>query len=102
MIYLNIMRIQHMIHTAVQTNNFEMRLQAWDEMLPFYFAFNKTNYAIYGLWYVQIMKEVDLRYPGLTKTFKMSGISVQAQSAYPSTDQRGEQSINRDAKTLGK
>ena len=52
MIYLDIMRIQHKIHTAVQTNNFEMRMQAWDEMLPFYFAFNKTNYARYGSWYV--------------------------------------------------
>ena len=51
------------------------------------------------------MKEIDLRYPGLKETFKLSGISVQAQSAYPSRtsiDQRGEQSINRDAETPGK
>ena len=99
------MRTQHKIHTAVQTNDFELRLQAWEEMLPFYFAFNKTNYARYGCWYVQTMKEIDLRYPGLKEMFKTSGISVQAQSAYPSrtsTDQRGEQSINRDAKTAGK
>ena len=105
MIYLDLMRTQHKIHTAVQTNDFELRLQAWEEMLPFYFAFNKTNYARYGCWYVQTMKEIDLRYPGLKEMFKTSGISVQAQSAYPSrtsTDQRGEQSINRDAKTAGK
>ena len=79
-----------------------MRLDAWDKMLPMYFAFNKTNYARYGTWYVQTMKEIDDRYLGLKPLLQSDGLSVQAQTAYPirtSIDQRGEQSINRDAKT---
>ena len=47
-LYLDLMRLQHQIHTTVQTNDFDMRLDAWDKMLLMYFAFNKTNYARYG------------------------------------------------------
>ena len=59
---------------------------------------------MYGTWYAQITKEIDHRCPGLKELLKSTGLSVQAQTAYPartSIDQRGEQSINRDAKTPG-
>ena len=105
LIYLDLMGLQHKIRNAVQTNNFDLRLDAWNKMLPYYFAFNKTNYARYGTWHVQTMKDIDERYPGLKQLLKTKGLSIQAQSTYPlrtSIDQRGEQSINRDAKTAGK
>ncbi|KAG1711251.1 hypothetical protein GQR58_002553 [Nymphon striatum] len=104
LLYLDLMRIQHQIHTSVQTNDFDMRLDSWERMLPMYFAFNKTNYARYGTWYVQTLKEIDDRYPGLKPLLQSNGLSVQAQTACSirtSIDQRGEQSINRDAKTPG-
>ena len=63
--YLDLMRLQHQIYTAIQTNDFDIRLNAWKEMLPLYFALNKTNYARYGTWYVQTMTEVDDCYPSL-------------------------------------
>ena len=43
--------------------------------------------------------------PGLKKLLQKTGLSVQAQEMYPSRvaiDQRGEQAINRDAKTTAK
>ena len=43
-IYLNLMRLKHQIHTVMQANDFDMRLDAWNKMPPYYFAFNKTNY----------------------------------------------------------
>ena len=49
LLYLDLIRLQHQIHTAVQTSDFDMT------------NFNKTNYARYGTWYVQIMKEIDHR-----------------------------------------
>ena len=52
------MMLQHHIHTAVQTNDFDMRSDAWDRMLSMYFAFNKTNYARYGTWYAQTKKKL--------------------------------------------
>ena len=52
----------------------------------------------------RVSLQIDDRYPGLKPLLQSNGFSVQAQTAYPirtSIDQRGEQSINRDAKTLG-
>ena len=104
MMYLNLMELQHQIHIAVQTNNFNMRLDAWEKMLPYYFYYNKTNYARYGCYYVQSMKQIDDRYEGLKPLLAANGFSVQGQKTHPlrtSIDQRGEQTINRDAKTAG-
>ena len=98
------MKVQHQIHTAVQTNNFDMRLNAWERILPFYFALNRTNYSRYGAWYVESLKNIELSFPGLKELLKDGGISVQARENNPlrtSVDQRGEQTINRDAKTAG-
>ena len=48
MIYLDLMQNQNMIHLAVQENDFDCRLFAWQEMLSLYFATNQVNYARYG------------------------------------------------------
>ena len=45
LIYLDLMQVQHLAHTAVRENDFNMRARAWEKMLLFYFYFNKTNYA---------------------------------------------------------
>ena len=39
--YLDLMKYQHMTHTAVQENDLELRIHAWESMPPFYFLFNK-------------------------------------------------------------
>ena len=56
--YLEMMRMQTMIHTAVQENNFEMRLQAWAYWIPFYFSTNLFNYARYGTFYLETLKNI--------------------------------------------
>jgi len=43
--YLDLMRLQTLSHSAIQENNFEMIIHGWKAFLPFYFALNKTNYA---------------------------------------------------------
>ena len=98
------MKLQHQIHMAVQINDFEMRLDAWERMLPHYFSFNKTNYSRYGCYYVQSLKQIDDFYEALEPLLAVKGSSVQGQKTRPlrnSIDQRGEQAINRDAKTAG-
>jgi len=50
------------------------------------------------------MLNLDSNYPGMRLYIAKGGFSVQAQSSHnvrTATDQRGEQSINRDAKTSG-
>ena len=70
-----------------------------------YFSLNKVNYARYGSFYVHTLVNMDNLYPGLKELIQENGLSVQAQDSYPlrtSVDQRGEQTINRHAKTSGK
>ena len=47
MIYLNMMQVQTMAHTAVQENDWNSLMHCWKEFLPLYFILNKTNYARY-------------------------------------------------------
>lgn len=104
MIYLDMMRVQHFIHIAVQENDFDLRFYAWQFLIPFYFALDKQNYARYGSFYVETLKNIDRIYPGLRSLLEKKGISVLGQSNHnirTAIDQRGEQTINRDAKTTG-
>ena len=62
---------------------------------------NQLRWIRYGSYYVEVLNNIDQLYPGMRQSMP---ISVQAQDRYPvrtSIDQRGEQSINRDAKTSG-
>ena len=97
------MRMQHLIHTAVQENDFDARLAAWDYFIHLYFAFNK-NYPRYGSFYVETLKSIEEKYPGLKEMLKKAGLSVQGRDKHPlriAIDQRGKQTINSDAKTSG-
>ena len=61
------MHMQDAIHTAVQENNFEARLCAWEYFIPFYFVFKKTNYARYGSYYLETLKAIENSYPGMNE-----------------------------------
>lgn len=105
MLYLDLMEAQVMAHNGVQENNIDMIIKAWQTFLPMYFAFNKVNYARYGSYYTFILMNMEQFYPGLKDLISKEGLSVQGQEKYPlrtAIDQRGEQTINRDAKTSGK
>ena len=91
--YLDIVEILHMIHTAVQTNNFDLRVVAGKNMMPFLFGLNKTNYARYGAYYMRVLESLEFEYPGCKDLISVAGISVQAQEHYPcrtAVDHRGE------------
>ena len=103
-LYLDIIEVLHMIHNAGQINDFDLRMIAWEKMLPFFFAKNKTNYSRYGSYYLRMLESIELQYPGCKEILLSAGLSVQAQDHYPNRkaiDQRVEQSINRNAKTAG-
>ncbi|CAB3980566.1 Hypothetical predicted protein [Paramuricea clavata] len=90
-------------HLAVQENDFDQRVLVWKFFLPMYFALNKQNYARYASYYVGVLQNIDIPHPGLREMLDKSGLSVQAQDRHPlitATDQRGEQTINRDANAI--
>ena len=104
LLYLDLMRVQHYAHTAIQVNNFDIRLFAWQYFIPYYFALDKQNYARYGSFYVETMKQIEQIHPGLKELLEKKGLSVLGQYHYnlrTAIDQRGEQTINYDAKTVG-
>ena len=97
--------MQTAIHTAVQGNNCEMQLQGWAYWIPFSFLTNLFNYARYGTFYLETLKNIQKNYPGLNELLRTTGLSVQGQDCYAhrtAIDQHGKQAINRDAKTSGK
>ena len=104
LIYLDLMKVQQLTHTAVQENDSNMRVLAWEKMLPFYFYFNKMNYARYSNYYPQHLTHIEKLNPGRKELLMAKGLSVQAQKVHPvrtAIYQRGEQTINKDAKTTG-
>eukprot|EP00795_Rhopilema_esculentum_P011282 gene11282-21474_t len=65
----------------------------------------EVNYARYGSFYVEVLFQMEKLYPGLKGLLREKGMSVQAQEYFPlrvTIDQRGEQTLNRDAKTTGR
>ena len=83
---------------------FFLRLFGWKQLVPLALALNKTNYARYRSYYVNSLENMDSTHPGCSEITAVKGLSVQGQDKYPcrtAVDQRGEQTINRDAKTSG-
>ncbi|XP_066920039.1 uncharacterized protein [Clytia hemisphaerica] len=79
-------------------------MYCWKEFIPMYFIMNKRNYARYGSYYVSQMEHLKQTQPTEYNELVKNGLSIQAQDRYPlatACDQRGEQTINRDAKTAG-
>ena len=71
---------------------------AWEFFLPFCFSTNKHNYARYSSWYVHQMRNRDSLHSGNEIIF-----SVHSQARYnlrTAVDQREEQSLNKDRKTV--
>ena len=54
---------------AIKVYNCEARLCAWDYFIPFYF--------IFGSFYLESMKYIDVNYPGLKEMLPHTGLSVQ-------------------------
>ena len=71
-----------MIHNAVHINDFDLRMIAWKEMLPFFFAMNKINYSGHGSYYLRMLESIELQYPGCKELLLSPGLSVQAHDHY--------------------
>ena len=94
----------HLIHSAVQENDYALKLEGWIRMMPYFFALNKTSYSRYGSYYIQQLISLDRTHPGCKELIEIKGVPVQAQDQYAlrtAIDQRVEQILNREAKSVG-
>ena len=74
---LDIMSNQHLLHSAVQSNNSLLRLHGLKATLPFFFTLNKQNYARYGSIYVNTLENLKKTHHGCMELLSEKGISVQ-------------------------
>ena len=67
-----------MLHTAVQHNDFELRLESIKRSLPLLFYYNMQNYARSGSFYTELLSSLEVNYPGLKEQLFKTGFSIQA------------------------
>ena len=78
-----IMKSIHLLHTAVQGNNYELRIEGWRRLFNVKKNGIKTNYARYGAYYMLQLQNLDITHPGCKELVKRNSISVQGQDKYP-------------------
>lgn len=102
--YLDMLDILMNFIRAERTGNWDLHKSALASMLPYYFAYDRQNYARYATQYLASMESLSTVAPEVNDLFQ-KGEFVVARSrrkfAQISVDQSLEQTINRDTKTSG-
>ena len=83
LMYIDMMKMQHQAHTAMKENNYDLRLDPLQQFLSLYFNFNMHNYARYGAYYAEVLRQIGTLHPGLKDALSLKGLSKQAQDRYP-------------------
>lgn len=101
--YMKMVDHLHMLHYAVNTNNYDLRIIIWKELLPLFFATNRIHYARYGTYYIQSLEHIESTHPGAREEIEDVGLSIRRNKLGigQSIDLAGEQSYMRSAKTSG-
>ena len=76
LIYIDIMSVQYMFQTAVQHNNFELRLESIKRSLPLFFYYNMQNYARSGSFYTEVLSSLEAKYLGSKDHLSKVGLSI--------------------------
>ena len=71
------MSIQHMLHIAVQHNDFELCLESIKRSLPLFFDYIMQNYARSGSFYTELLSSLEANYPDLKDQLSKTGLSMQ-------------------------
>ena len=77
------MSIQDMLHTAVQHNDFELRLESIKRSLSLFFFCNMQNFGRTGSFYTELLSSLEANDPGLKDRLSKKGYSIHAQEKYP-------------------
>ena len=71
------MSIQHMLHTSVQHNGFELRLEYIKSSLPLFVYYIVQNYVRRGRFYTELLSCLEANYPGLKDQLSKTVLSIQ-------------------------
>ena len=93
-----------MLHTAVEYNEVELRLESIKRPPPLFFYHNMQKYDRSDSYYAELLSSLEVNYPSLKDQLSKTGKSIQARSRHPHKTtivMREEQAIKRDAKSAG-
>jgi hypothetical protein len=103
--YIDMVELLLLFVRATRDGQWELHLAALDGMLPWFFAYDRINYARYLPAYFAEMKKLELTHPSVFESFINGDFSAQRQDRYAfsqvACDQLIEQTMNRDSKTKG-
>ena len=101
--YLNAVERLHILHYAININDFDLRLQMWEEAIQGCFSMNKVNYVRYGTYYVMQLNNLEQTHPGAGEELQKNGTSVCRNNLdiRQSIDGAGESTFMKDAKIVG-
>ena len=78
------MSVQHLLHTAVQHNDFELRLESIKCSPLLFFCYSMQNHVRSGsYYYAELLSSLEANYPGLKYQLSKTGLSIQSQDRYP-------------------
>ena len=90
---------------ASREGNFDLHLQSIEEIIPWCFAYDRTNYARYLPWYIQSMLELKESNPSAWEYLQNGGFSTQMSDnntfGRVPIDQVIEETANKDTQTPG-
>ena len=74
--YITLVDKVHKFHSAIQSNDFDEKLESWRLMMPWFFCFDRTHYSRYGSFYLKSMEFLEVTHPGAKQEMMNIGISV--------------------------
>ena len=103
---IDIISLLLVFNRATRTSDFNLHLAIIEHMMPWYFAYDRTNYARYLPAYWTEMCNLKMTHPLAYEEFLMRGSwTIQRQDKWPfasiACDQGLEETLNRDTKIQG-
>ena len=103
--YLELVEILLLFIRATREGNWSLHLSSVRDMIPWYFAYDRVNYARYMPVYWMEMMNLDRSHPEILHSLQNGTFAVQQQTDHmfskTACDQVIEQTCNRDSKTKG-
>ena len=105
MTYIDLVELLLNLLRASREGDWNLHLDSLNKMIPWCFAYNKSNYAKYLPWYLLQMLNLPNTHPDLHKYLIDGGFSTQIGENNPfgciPMDQTIEETINKDTQTAG-
>src|SRR6218665_312522 len=103
--YIDLVESLLLFVRATREGLWNLHLSSLQSMLPWYFAYDRVNYARYLPAYIAEMESLPGTHQSINEAFQKGDFVVQRQDQYGfsliACDQLIEQTLNKDSKTKG-